>query len=326
MDAITFNSLTNTHEAAYAIRPAWHNKGEVLDYVPNSAEMIRAANLADWNVKLFPLQTGSGIVVPNVYATIRQDTNQVLGTVGARYKVFQNEEAFGFLDGLLADGIMKYESAFSMFDSTRVVVVAKLPSVDTIRDDDTINRYILFQTSHDGSCAITATPTSIRPVCYNTVSLALRDGKTATRSVRHTENSGERLEVVKDYLRGFDQQFQTYADNAKMLVNKKYTKDLFTSYVQKLFPIPGVDASTRAKNIYAETRENLVESYRHPTNNLPSMVGTMWQMYNVITYSVDHLSNGHRSEDTNLDSLLFGKKNELKQRAFDLAVELAQSV
>lgn len=322
MDAITFNAITGNHEACYAIKSAWHGKGKVLDFVPDSETMIRESNLANWDLQLKELQTACGIKIPDRFAVVRGDTRQVIGTVGGRYKILQNEQTFSFLDSLHADGIMRYESAFSLFDSTRVVVVAKLPSVDTLTDDDKLYRYLMLQTSHDGSCAITITPTVIRPVCYNTVSLALQEGKAATRSIKHTENMLGKLEQVKEYLIGFDKQFSQFADGAKILSEKKYTKEMFTKYIQELFPMPADDASTRAKNVYEETRENLITSYKHPTNNLPSMVGTVWQMFNVVTFATDHLSNGHRSGDTNLDSLLFGKKNTLKQRAFELALTM----
>ena len=43
--------------------------------------------------------------VPNRFATVRVDNNQVLGIVGNNYEVVQNIEGFEFIDDCLGDGI-----------------------------------------------------------------------------------------------------------------------------------------------------------------------------------------------------------------------------
>jgi len=51
------------------------------------------------------------IEVPNYYATVRADTDQVLGVVGKDYEIVQNKDAFTFFDAIVGgDGIM-YETA-----------------------------------------------------------------------------------------------------------------------------------------------------------------------------------------------------------------------
>jgi len=50
--------------------------------------------------------------VPNYFATIRTDTEQVLGVVGKDYEIVQNINAFEFFDAIVGggDGIL-YETA-----------------------------------------------------------------------------------------------------------------------------------------------------------------------------------------------------------------------
>ena len=43
--------------------------------------------------------------IPGYYATVRQDTREVLGIVGERYRIVQNDEAFQFVDQLLGSSI-----------------------------------------------------------------------------------------------------------------------------------------------------------------------------------------------------------------------------
>jgi hypothetical protein len=49
----------------------------------------------------------SEIEVPDYYATIRTDTEQVLGVVGKEYKVVQNTEVFSFFDGVVGGCIYR---------------------------------------------------------------------------------------------------------------------------------------------------------------------------------------------------------------------------
>jgi hypothetical protein len=39
--------------------------------------------------------------IPGYYATVRQDTRTVIGIVGERYRIVQNDEAFQFVDQVL---------------------------------------------------------------------------------------------------------------------------------------------------------------------------------------------------------------------------------
>ncbi len=98
---LSFDSQGNA-EAFYAMKPAWHGLGTVLDHAPTSEAAIEAAHL-DWHVDMKPLQTTDGIDVPDNFATVRGDNSAVLGVVSDKYKVVQNRDAFKFLDSLVAD-------------------------------------------------------------------------------------------------------------------------------------------------------------------------------------------------------------------------------
>ncbi|HEY5262377.1 MAG TPA: DUF932 domain-containing protein [Solirubrobacteraceae bacterium] len=51
--------------------------------------------------------------IPGFFATVRQDTREVLGIVGERYRIVQNHEAFTFIDQLLGSSI-NFETAGSL--------------------------------------------------------------------------------------------------------------------------------------------------------------------------------------------------------------------
>jgi len=311
-------------EAAFALKPAWHGLGTVLDHAPTSEEAIAAAHL-DWSVTRSPLKTLAGETVPDFYATVRMDTGAVLGVVGSRYQVVQNRESFAFLDGLLQDGVMKYESAGALRGGRIVWLLARLPSVDTIAEGDSTLRYVLFSTSHDGSASIHAIPTSVRVVCANT----LRIATSGDIGFRHTSGVADKLEFAKKYLSQFDEKFTLFRDKARTLATCRYSPDQAKQYIEALFPT--VKEEGRSKSI----RENKVAAvranFRNSRQTIPSIKGSWWALYNAVSESVDHdgptrgkrkpIDLEHREQA--MLSKVDGNGADFKAKAFSVALEMA---
>ena len=75
-------AITNGKTAMmYTGEVPWHRLGTKLDQPATAREAINAAGL-DYRVELKPLQTIDGNDVPTRKATVRSDTNDVLGVVG----------------------------------------------------------------------------------------------------------------------------------------------------------------------------------------------------------------------------------------------------
>src|SRR5262249_10013894 len=88
----------------------WHHLGTKLDQPATAGEAIAAAGL-NYLVELRLLKTVEGDEVPTRKATVRTDTNEVLGVVGNGYVPVQNFQAFGFLDAIVAGGGLRYHTA-----------------------------------------------------------------------------------------------------------------------------------------------------------------------------------------------------------------------
>ena len=110
--AANISIVDGRKEFATTLMPAWHDPDSeyVLDHVPTSDEMIKAAHL-DWEVQPQPDYNCDGQIIPGYSTTVRMDTGAHLGVVSDSYRVVQNAEGFSFLDSLLKDGILRYESA-----------------------------------------------------------------------------------------------------------------------------------------------------------------------------------------------------------------------
>src|SRR4051794_13205114 len=118
---LNYNEQTNHHSFFSVKEKAWHGFGKIVQDYPTSTEAIKFAGL-DYTVekrKLFTYDSENisanretdiiipEIEVPNYYATIRTDTDQVLGVVGKDYEIVQNKDAFTFFDAIVGgDGII----------------------------------------------------------------------------------------------------------------------------------------------------------------------------------------------------------------------------
>lgn len=313
-------AANGTAEAFFALRPAWHGLGTVLDHAPNSAEAIQAAQL-NWEIERQPLRTESGLLIPDHFATVRADTSEVLGVVSDRYKIVQNAEAFGFLDSLLQDGVMKYESAGALKGGRVVWLLARLPTVDVIAEGDNTLRYVLFSTSHDGTAAIHAIPTATRVVCANTLRVATMNDV----GIRHTGDVKSKLDFAQRYLSQFDSKFTLFRDNARTLATKQITPEGAKEYIQQLFP--EVSEYGRARSIRENKVNEVRGNYRNSRQNMPSIKGSWWSLYNAVSESIDHSErrnqSGRERAENKMMSTLDGTGAAFKSKAFELALSMA---
>ena len=168
-------------DSMFSVRQTpWHGLGAVLEEPPTTiAEAIERSGLG-WRVEREPIALDRGDVatandwwlprceeIPGWWANVRQDTRQVLGIVGERYRIVQNIEAFQFVDQLIGSA-MHFETAGSLHGGRRVWVLAQLPEHIEVGGDP-VRPYVLLMNSHDGSTAVVAASTPIRVVCQNTL-------------------------------------------------------------------------------------------------------------------------------------------------------------
>lgn len=328
ISTVEFNG-TRIVEAMYANKPAWHKLGTVFSPdgtdAPDSETAMKLAHL-DWRVELEPLfLANSADPVPGVFASVRQEPRTVLGTVGKRYSVHQNAEAFAFLDSLCQDGILRYESAMALRGGQRIALLARMPSVDTIAEGDDVLRYVLLTNAHDGSGAITLTPTSVRVVCANTVRLAMDTNGSQSMSIRHTAGKNEKLELAQQYISQFDAGFTLFRDTARKLATSKLTMGQGAEYLRTLFPEPK-EEDKRAHTNWVEKTDRIAALYkRGERNTLPSIKGSWWAIFNAVTEFVDHETKfrGEFAADNRFESLLSGPLADVKEKAWALAVQMA---
>ena len=235
----------NVESMFYVREMPWHGLGTRVMEAPNSKEALRLAGL-DWKVIQEPLITGAGDMVEGYKANVRDTDNQVLGVVGDRYRIVQNEEAFAFTDELLGYGV-RYETAGSLQNGRKVWMLAHL-SHEYIIAGEHISPYLLFSNSHDGSGAIKVAITPIRVVCNNTLNLALHTAKRSWSAI-HTEGIRDKMNEAKHTLGLAGQYMEELGKEFEILRGKKLSDRQVNEYIEILLPIEEGGSSQQIRNM-----------------------------------------------------------------------------
>ena len=324
-------------EAAYALKPAWHKMGTVVDHAMTSEEAMTIAGL-DWPVVSRPLFfDGAGLPCPDgeqpearktpgFIANVRKDNGLVLGVVSDTYKVIQNSEAFKFTDSLVMDKVIRYESCGSLWGGRAVWILARSPKVDKIGTDEQ-HRYILFVNYHDGTGACTVMPTSVRVECQNMLNMALAVAKENEKlRIVHTGNLAAKVEAARVILGLVDEQFDGYTEIARALVKKQIRAEALNEYVEECLPVAS-DAGNKTKERVERDRAAVVNLFDHETNTREGVAGTAWAAFNAVTLWSDHFTavrstgsvDGDRERRFAALTLSDGAKAKFKADAFKIA-------
>lgn len=234
----------NVESMFYTRTAPWHGLGVRVEEVLGSKEALIQAGL-DWKVEQTDVYAASGERIPGYKATIRDIDRSVLGIVGDRYKIVQNEEAFAFTDGLLGEGV-KYETAGSLAGGKIVWMLAKLPEKYII-SGDAIEPYLVFCNSHDGSGAIRVAMTPVRVVCQNTLNLALK-GASRVWSARHTGNVMSRMDEARETLQLANAYMSQLGRSINELQAKKLTDKKVLAMIDSLYPVSEDLSEMQKKN------------------------------------------------------------------------------
>ena len=321
---------------------AWHGLGQIVDSYATSAEAIKFAGL-DYTVEKRPLFTYDTenhnanqetdmsipeIEVPDFYATIRTDNEQVLGVVGREYEVIQNRDAFSFFDAIVGgkEGIL-YETAGALGKGEKIFITAKLPGYIRVGTDDLIEKYLFLTTSHDGYGSITAAFTPVRIVCNNTLNAALSNMSNCIK-IRHTQSAPDKLKEAHKVM-GIS---NTLSDELNGIFNRWAKVRITDKEVLKLVQQAMAPSKEILQNVlngredehssyFNNVCDNVCEyAFGNQTQQTATTKGTLFGAYNAITGYFQNVKD-YKNEEAKAKSILFGTGFNKSQNAFRLCTE-----
>ncbi|WP_025144280.1 DUF932 domain-containing protein [Pedobacter jeongneungensis] len=348
---LDYNERTGKHAFFSVKQKAWHSLGTIVEDYPTSSEAIGFAGL-DFEVEKRPLFTPNAlgmdllqntdtiylgnqheaIKVNDAFATVRADTQQVLGVVGKDYQIVQNRDAFAFFDAIVGggDGI-KYETAGCLGRGERIFITAKLPDYIRIGRNDCIEKYLFLSTTHDGSGSITAAFTPVRIVCQNTLNAAMKNYVNALR-IRHTTGASERLKQAHR-LMGMS---NALAEELEQVFNHWSRVKISDPQLKKLIqlalaPNPETVEALRIGNpdalssLYLNTVDSVLDyALTSDSQKMDTTKGTLFGAYNAVTGYHQNVKD-YGNEERKLKSVLQGSGMRHNQSTFDLCMGFAKN-
>jgi len=217
-------------------QPAAFIRGTVFDHeVTTSAEMLRLANLAKWDVRLREIVTDARTST-KAFEAIR--TNPFdggldrLGIHGERYGEVQNEQAFGLVDELspkwFAAGSFKGgKIVYGQADVGRTIIIDPKGAADEIKPS------ISVITTHDGSGAFVLGRDALRLGCFNQFRF-MKKGLTDTVKIRHTLTVQDRIRALRLAWKETNAWVDALEAESNALFQKKCTDKKFFEIVGSL--------------------------------------------------------------------------------------------
>ena len=313
---------------AYVGDTPWHELGHHLPAKQPIEVWAQKAGM-DWNICETPVRyladqigsLGSIMSFEDQKVLYRSDTKAPLSVVSGRYQVVQPKEVLEFYRDLTEVAGSELETAGVLKAGKKFWALARTGKETLLKGNDLVKGYILLATSCDGTLATTATPTTVRVVCNNTLSIAL-NGTSSAIKVPHSTSFD--AQAVKKQLGIAVSQWDSFMYRMKTLSERKVKSHESMNYFLKVLcqtdthadPSQGLTNERALKKVQA-----LYEGHGRGAE-LSAASGTAWGLLSAVTEFVDHEKRA-RSQEFRLDSAWFGQGASLKQRALDYALQLA---
>lgn len=271
-------------------QPAWHDLGTVFDKPVSTTEMLELAHMNDWNLRFedasdwmpgftFVDET-LHVVRDNPFIPGQKD---VLGTVGGRYNIFSNEQIFDFAD-TLTEGRRRWETAGSIKNGQKVF--ATLVATDDLVLDpngsaDTIKRYIMLVSSHDGSTTMVVKMVNTRVVCQNTLNVAMGEAG-AEFKIRHTQGMETKIQDARKALSLASIYDEVFEKEMQALFEADMTLTQFENIVMDIFPEPEEDVRGSLKK-WNNKMDTILNVWQNSTGEVENLPNSAYKGFNVLT-------------------------------------------
>lgn len=250
----------------------------------------------------------------------RSDTQDALSVVSNRYHVVQPSEVLEFYRDLAEVAGYKLETAGVLKGGKKFWALARTGQSSALKGNDVVEGYLLLATSCDGSLATTATPTTVRVVCNNTLTIAVNG---AVSAIKVPHNTRFDAQAVKQQLGIAVSQWDSFMYRLRTLAERKVkSHEAMAYFLRVLCEVdPNGSDLSNLTNERAMAKAQALYDGQGRGAELDSAKGTAWGLLNAVTEFVDHERRA-RSLEHRLDSAWFGQGALIKQRALDTALKL----
>ena len=294
----------------------WHGLGNTIsgDDIDDWAEAAGLTWYINSTPALFTSPNPDGVSrvheVPGQRVLYRSDTDAPLSIVSDRFKAVQPREVLGFFKGVVGHAGYRMDTAGSLAGGRKLWALASTGHDAEVVPGDTVKSYLLLATACDGSMSTTATFTSVRVVCNNTLTLAAGNAKGAVR-IRH--NITFNAPAVRRSLgvEAVGPQWDSFVGRMRKLATKEVTLADASDAIREVFNVDDGASSNAATSVLRLFRG------RGKGSRIEGVYGTAWGLLNAITEHTDHHAV-QRTAGGRLDSAWFGTNAARKDKALEI--------
>lgn len=310
---------------AFTNQVPWHGLGYKVDNKQTVEGMLKAAKL-DWTVGKRPLFIQENIdeditrgyeSVDGHFALTRDSDNKVLDIVGRQYTPIQNHEAFKFFKEFVEAGSAYLETAGSLRGGQMVWGLANLNASFKLKGEDEVKGYLLVVAPHMAGKSFITKFTTVRVVCNNTLTLALRSSNGGEFRMAHrTSLTDTVIERAKETLGIAREQVSEFEATAKKLQKIKLTRYEAVELLAPVFQPDLVDfkdssAWTPKMKVLMDALENAPGA--QPDNG--------WGLLNAASYYSSHIAS--RTADKRLTNAWMGRTGVQVEKVLESLLEIA---
>jgi len=274
-------------------------------------EMLEKSGL-NWKVNKEPIQTVSGILIPEKVALVRDDNQKCLGIHTDNYVPYQNEELLDLLFKISQQTGLELHTGGSFKDGQRVYF--QLKSENLVLHNDVIEGYISGFNSFDGRTSLAFGNSNTTVSCQNTFYRAYRDVDT---KLRHSATMKPKIEEILRKIDVLLVEEQSTFQTIQRLGNFRVTQEVRDLVIRKLFEIKreerldSPDFSTNKLNRMSKFYVDLNGEINQKGDNL-------WGLFSGVTkYTTHGMKKGDNSENK-----IFGKTGNIERQIFEDLVQM----
>lgn len=314
-------------QMAYVGATPWHGLGSQLSPKQPLEVWQQEAGMS-WQIQESPVHfmadavghLGTIHTFPEQKVLYRSDTKAALSVVSQRYQVVQPRDVLEFYRDLTERSGYELETAGVLKGGRKLWALARTGQSAVLKGKDVVNGYLLLATSCDGTLATTATPTTIRVVCNNTLTIAVNGASQAIK-VPHSTRFNPR--AVKQQLGITVSQWDDFMYRMKTLAERKVKDHEAKDFLRCVLceEQTGNPERTRLSNERALNKVLSLYDGHGRGAELEAAKGTAWGLLNSVTEYIDHERRA-RSHEYRMDAAWFGLGAVIKQQALNAALRL----
>ncbi|MDH2626042.1 DUF932 domain-containing protein [Acinetobacter baumannii] len=335
---------------AFVGQTPWHGLGNQLPQNQPIEVWAQQAGM-DWRIEssnvsyMAKSERGQSIIMPYEEQRVlyRSDTHAPLSVVSQRYQEVQPMEILNFYKDLTEQSGFELETAGILKGGRKFWALARTGQSAVLKGKDVSNGYILLATACDGTLATTAQFTSVRVVCNNTLSIAIRGQNSGEGVVKVPHSTKFDAEKIKQQLGISIKTWDEHTYEMKQLSQRKVTQQEAVAYFDAVFNNTTMSATDQEESIIqyylkAASMDKKSNSKSEPNGRamskamemfngqgrgaeLSSAKDTAYGLLCSITEYIDHERRA-MSRDHRLNSAWFGMGATIKQRGLQQALSM----